>query len=67
MSDFFDRRQERSLREAQRQYDAQMPPDDEGQDDNDSGCQHQWRACRGEGRDGERFVQCVKCGEGREL
>lgn len=42
---------------------AKMPPDDEGQDANESGCQHQWRICRGEGR----VIQCVKCGENREL
>ena len=67
MNNYLDHLQARSLAIAQRQYDNMLPPDDEGEDDNESGCQHQWRACRGEGRSGERFIQCVKCGEGREL
>jgi len=49
-------RQEASFRRAQRQYDAQEPPQDE--------CRHRWK------RVGERgdttYWKCVKCGEESE-
>lgn len=93
MSDFH------GYQKAQRAYDAQMPPEDNGDCEEDcdncdgtgevkqsipegagiekDSCptcdgtgkvkRHHWKKLPGEGRDGERFARCTRCGKEDEI
>jgi DNA-directed RNA polymerase subunit M/transcription elongation factor TFIIS len=54
--------QQRAMNEAQKEYDARMPPEDPNCDEDG----HRWHLLPGESKDGTRFKKCRKCGATEE-